>query len=598
MIKAYQSYISCQEDSLDIRITIGDSEIPLQEINLNHLLLLKNNFRSNNTLQAEYQNWLKSGDLSRAKLIKEKQKIFFNNYGEVEFSLPLDWKLGLPRDDNLNWQLHSMVFLRDLVLAHKKTSTDEYLSLVKTFILDWNTSNVTDNFPSLFSWNDHSTAYRLLALSYVFIYWLEMMPEDIDFIKLLISLVVRHQLVLSDDSFYSKGTNHGLDQSFFLYLSNAAFNFTNYFSSIREISLARLRFEVESSFASDGVHVENSPEYHDIVFYNILKINKVVKEIESVNMLKDFDSFCKSALNFISFILRPDGCWPPIGDSTVRPPRYTYENLSFLSSYEKFCYAVSKGQKGKPTEDLNACFPDSGYFIMRSDPSYLPYEQSIHIVFKCGFLSHYHRHDDDNNVLIFGYGEEWLTEGGLYKHSSEDPQRIHMRSHYAHNLMFPVGIDPIRDRNIFPTTGIVDYSLGPDSARVKGETRMFPGYVYSRELTYKGNSVLYLNDILLKVSNNQTYIADQLWHIPYDKKIEILGNKIKIKSQCSPCYLVVSVESKQFISIEEVDPDKNPYFCWRSTQYNVLEPIKVIRVRYAFEGKSISSSIKFEWFNS
>lgn len=191
-----------------------------------------------------------------------------------------------------------MIFLRDLISAHAKTSQIEYFSWVKTFILDWSSQNISKTKLSPFAWNDHSTAYRLFVLTNVFIYCLDTMPQELEFIKLLISLIARRQLILSDDTFYSRGTNHGLDQSFFLYLSSIVLDFTNYSSSIREVSLKRLRFEVENSFAKDGVHIENSPEYHDIVFYNVLRINKVIKEIELINTIDNFESFCKNTLRY------------------------------------------------------------------------------------------------------------------------------------------------------------------------------------------------------------------------------------------------------------------------------------------------------------
>lgn len=75
-----------------------------------------------------------------------------------------------------------------------------------------------------------------------------------------------------------------------------------------------------------------------------------------------------------------------------------------------------------------------------------------------------------------------------------------------------------------------------------------------------------------------------------------MNNEFYVKSKNFPCMLRVSIESTQLMSVEELEPNQNPYFCWRSTQYDVLEPIRVLKVRYAFEDVIVASAIKLEWF--
>lgn len=81
----------CNDDDLKVWLILEDQKIQFSEMDIYQLRVLKKSLSSmNDTLQIEYKNWIKSGDLSRAQLILEKQKINFNNYGEVNFPLPMD----------------------------------------------------------------------------------------------------------------------------------------------------------------------------------------------------------------------------------------------------------------------------------------------------------------------------------------------------------------------------------------------------------------------------------------------------------------------------------------------------------------------------
>lgn len=170
-----------------------------------------------------------------------------------------------------------------------------------------------------------------------------------------------------------------------------------------------------------------------------------------------------------------------------------------------------------------------------------------------------------------------------------------MRSPFAHNLMIPSGVNATRDRNNFPTSGLVHFSTKHYYASCKGTTKMFPGFIYEREVSYDSRKILYVTDTLQKVEKSQVQSSEQYWHIPMDKDIEILENEFLIISKASSFTLRISIESKNIKGIEKLEPSENPYFCWRSIQYDTLEPINVVKVSYRFDGIRISSRAIIEW---
>lgn len=587
----------CSDEELNVQLNIKDSLVPFIELTNSDLAVLIEYFSVNDSINVLHQEWLKAGSLERANLIKFNSKIFFNNYGEVDFSWPINWNLGKAGQDNLTWQLHSMFFLKDLIAAHKSTNNDEYLKLAVSFIKDWRTKNVSKEIPSIFSWNDHSTAFRLYAMTNLLIYCLKNFSHDSASIKLLINLIIRHQMILAEDGFYSKGTNHGLDQAYYLYFSATVLKFDSRADVTKKIAFERLKYELKKSFSEDGVHIENSPEYHDLILGSVLKINQFVNTIESLNVIEDYDNFAVNALKFLTFVIRPDGCFPPIGDSTIIAPRYDYKTLSELPGYNEFCFAVSKGVSGKAETNPHAVFSTSGYCVMQSKPDVLPFNKRIHMIFKCGFLSYYHRQDDDNNVVVFAHGEEWLTDGGLYKHDHNDPQREHIRSHYAHNVMAPEGGKAERRHCPTPPPAIIEYALEDKSGRVKGKTTMFKGFVFTRELYYNGELEFFIKDEGEKLDESiSCNHFEQYWQIPADKRITIQNNSISIESTISSWIMQVSIDSVDLVAIEEIKQAEGSYFGWRSSQYNILEPVQVIRCQYRINGNRAKSLTKFCWF--
>ena len=191
-----------------------------------------------------HANWLAAGNAHAAERLKSHGSYVFAHYGEIALGSPIDWSLGDVSLANLAWQIHSLPFLRDLAAAHARGGADWALPLAYDLLADWANKNVREERPSRFSWNDHSTAIRLTNIGNLFLYVRGLPEIHHPLMRLLLQLAWRHQRILLDDKFYTRGTNHGLDQAFALFLS------THFFSKMdpgaaRTVALERLRYELE-----------------------------------------------------------------------------------------------------------------------------------------------------------------------------------------------------------------------------------------------------------------------------------------------------------------------------------------------------------------
>lgn len=539
--------------------------------------------------------WAASGNADNGRSMRSDWKCDFANFGTVDLPEQIDWSLGQPGRDNLSWQLHSFSFVRDLTAAYIVDADDWYISRIKSVVRQWARANIVPSPPSAFSWNDHSTALRLTVLGQLVAFLKARNLLDVDFFWECLKLAYRHQQVLLSEDFYVRGTNHGLDQAFSLYQSMLFFGTLKQSAAAKQVAMQRLTFEVGKSFSDDGVHIENSPQYHETILASVLQIERFVESFEGAGFIENSQLFASNALEYLAYIIRPDGCHPPIGDTIVQPPVNNFAWLASCDAYKHFLYTKTKGEEGVDAPSWHRVFPHSGYAIFRGNPAKFSAADRPHIVFKCGYLSYYHRQDDDNNIVVFAFGEEWLTDGGLYKHDHVDPQREHMRSHFAHNVMAPVGVKAAR--RYCPSTAprIDSYSSDEKSAWVRGITTMFPGYTYQRTFAYDGEYGMSVEDIIAPTTpliEAMTY--EQYWQIPADKCVDISSTLVTIRSEQSARRLVVQFNSSNLISIEEMQPSDGSYFGWRSVEYGKLERVRTIRLVLRGSGPaSVSASFIF-----
>lgn len=540
-------------------------------------------------LRSLNDRWLASGKLDVAVNYIGRRELFFSHYEWVEVGHPIDWSLGQPGRDNLSWQLHSLNFLKDFALAYSSTGDNQYLEYVNDAILDWIDKNIGTDFPSKFSWNDHSSAFRLINLGHYFLFLVRKQIFDIGIIKAIIRIADKHQKVLLANDFYVRGTNHGLDQAYALFQSTLFFPVITNCDDVKSIAVDRLSFEVMKSFSEDGVHIENSPEYHDMILASSLLINDFVRQSEGMDIIANLDAFAGSALEYLAYVLRPDGVFPPIGDSLAIPPRNKFLHQQELEQHREFLWALTKGNEGVQPTKICKVFPTSGYAIFRSKKNLLPYVDSVHMVFKCGYLSHYHRQDDDNNVVLFAYAQEWLTDGGLYVHDHENPQRIHMRSHLAHNVSAPSGVEVIRAPCPIPCPGITAYHDEGDVFWVEGKTSMFKGFSYSRKLSYDGAFNIGIVDKIEKTGEAASQEFVQYWHIPIDKEVDIGGDNTIVIRGVDGRRLMMTCEAAGDFIVEKINSSGSDFFCYRSIKYGELIPQHVLKIsfstRESFEAK-------------
>lgn len=525
-------------------------------------------------------NWIRY-DQAEQVILSVNQKKLFN----FEENLDVDWLNLQQRDYNYQWRLHSFDFCSGLIAAYEKKQDKQYLNIIFCLLASWQKCFIEDHHPEeIFPWNDHATANRLLVLTHLF-YFLNQQPYiDAKQINELKNIILIHIFVLSCRNFYSFHTNHGMFQANHAYIASTLFNYKVFDIDWRRINLERLKEEFNFSFTYESVHKENSPEYHLMVFKNFLHFNNTLKELDdsSSEIIPNMSNFIAGSLKFLAYSIKPNGLLPTIGDTEEKP----LQDLSYLASYtnyDYFLYAFSKGLKGKKLPNIACAFAEAGYFFIKSNYDDIPYEDQFYLAAKSGFLSKYHRQNDDCSCIIYAYGEDWLIDGGLYRHEHHDPIREYMRSHYSHNLLMPSKVDIERDIPPSDTKknkwGILEWLTVKNYVEARLGTNMYEGFSYERSFCYHSPYEIQITDRIRKLKredNSSYYLA---FHIPKDKKITVSETILGVNVESDKAMMTLSLDvSGKPIQTNILINDALPtnFIQKVSKRYNTLENCQTV----------------------
>ncbi len=511
---------------------------------------------------------------ARRGMAMKQGHVQFDNFAATLFPLEPTWAENPFGDNNWQWSLHSLTIIRYLLAAHRKTAEDWFLSRAEQLILDWMCDNYTSEPPSRFSWSDHATALRLENLLYLLEY---ARGRGINSAGLgaLLGIISTHGAVLADGAFYNKHTNHGLDQSYILYLAGAAFPEFVEAHHWRETGRTRLVDELSFAFTSEGLHVENSPSYHFVLLRRALQVDATLKHYQGEGLGPGLRDLLDKAFRFGACIMKPDGTLPILGDSEAERVK---DDPGFLAAcglrgYEEFRYSVSQGREGVAPAESVYVFPKSGYAVLRStwEPSRLG--QSLYLLFKAGFLSAYHKHDDDLSFLLYNMGEDWIIDSGLYKYQEKDALRQYVRGPWAHNAIVVDNLSAARAWADVGKSHIDEVSFDGETglATVVGSHTLYPGIRVCRRLSYARPDRIKLADHVV-AADGKEHIYRALFHIPSDKTISVFERGAAITSNRTGAVLRIVATEGAIRRARVLEAEEPPDYCgWTSPKYGQRE---------------------------
>ena len=448
------------------------------------------------------------------------------------------WEKDPFNNRSWQWRVHWFEFIIQLLSYYQGTKDNAALVFAQKSIESWWGKYWGKKTSFEFIRHDHATALRAEVLLVFYCYVYEEAPGYFLKHKIFFERLEQflHELLdqLLEDGFYSKHTNHGLEQARVLLLLGVFYKNIN----AQQIAVERISSELEFSFTAEGVHKENSPGYHQFVLKVFLSIiSRFPKDILG-ELSQQFDEIGEKALEFIAHILRPDANLPIIGDTELLSATDSYSDYFGRSdAYQWYLYASSKGRKGTAPTETCKVYPKSGYAIYRTKwEEHSKFNQVAQLVLKAGCLSRYHHQQDESNILLYAYGEDWLIDSGLYNYINSDVIRQYMRKRAAHNIPLIIG---------------ADYNHSDFSSRLKWSLEE----IEDNSETW---SIITINEVLNNVRHQRVLtvfkdkefenfnVEDQIccldqnsreiqlqWHFPIDKEVFIQDGSVYVRSKQS-----------------------------------------------------------------
>gem|GEM_PF-1102196 len=407
------------------------------------------------------------------------------------FTLPADlkWTENPPADANWAFQLHSARYVLDLIAASRITADLAYQDRGLALLQDWIKDNPRHSSPSIWAWNDHSTALRAVVLACT----ADLTPMT----TWLHDSLILHGETLADPGFYRMHGNHALNQNIGLLEVARVLGRADWLT----LASNRMNTLITESIDSEGITNEQSVGYE---LYNYKRYRLAENRMLAVGLTPG-DAFARLDLmpEFLAQATIPNGYLEMIGDTSG------IQKASITGTTAEF--AATSGASGpKPTRAIVRF--RAGYLFARTGwGEHRPAADETFFSVNWGAGPVFHGHPDGENLTLASFGSRLLVDPGLYSYTSSS-YRTFFKSRSANNV---VTIDGAT-WNTAATTRLLGYTATSHYVDVRLGTAGYAGVNQTRHVTYSRG----LNYLLVEDRNDSSSVHTyrQLWHLSEDSR--------------------------------------------------------------------------------
>lgn len=379
----------------------------------------------------------------------------------IKLTPPLDWNMNPLRDRNWCFQLHAWRMLQPIWAEFYGRDWARLKEEVLPWIMDWYSYHLVKERASTFMWYDMATGLRAQHLALLIHLVQEghvLLTPDED--AMVDELSILHVKKLRDPAFISRN-NHGIFQLVGLRLLGIVLSGRAELRGEEAYTSGQMQTLIESQFGPQGVHVENSPDYHNFAVTHFERIRPALfPSIANV-----FEGKLRAAREVGPWFTMPDGSIAAVGDSSGRGEQFSHVCSPDAESYTKWGDRVL-------IRDLSA----GGYVVARTDLATPAYRAEMFLV-KGQALSYVHAHADHLGFELFVQGRPLFVDSGKYSYNN-DEWRDYFTSNRAHNVVGLYG-------SAFGPRDIILEKSGLEGVDFSGPQFEVNGSVYREGLTHR-----------------------------------------------------------------------------------------------------------------
>ena len=210
-----------------------------------------------------------------------------------------------------------------------------------------------------------------------------------------------------------------------------------------DFAKAELVQNIQADLRADGVHCEQSIDYHHLVVKNYLGVKRLATA-NGIEVPRVFDDRLQAALNFAMYAHKPDGDIPSLSDGDARSFLDLLHQGYALYGNPEWLYTATQGRECQAPRVRSTTFMHGGYTVMRSGwgTGETPYADERYLIFDSGPLGEgNHGHLDLLNFEMAAYGQSLIVDPGRYTYHEPHPDsgemnwRVRFRGTAYHNTV-------------------------------------------------------------------------------------------------------------------------------------------------------------------
>ena len=441
--------------------------------------------------------------------------------------------------------IHSLDVITYLVDAYLINNKKKYLQKAYEILISWDKYNKEFcKKKKRFAWVDHSVSNRISNILYLYLVAYNVIDIDKQFFY---DSFIEHVEYLYDYDYMKD--NHGIMLDKALLLASFLIEDQDLKEKIYNKSYYRLREAFHRDFSRQGVHLENSVDYHRFTKRIYEDIQNYLEYFHTT-LGEEVEYFLKND-NYFSYMMQPDKYLPMIGDSG------------------KTC-----------EEDIPKTYD---YFYDSEAGIYLIQDKSkkLHLSFICGYSKQNHKHHDDLSFNLFYKDKNIFLDTGKYNYDRNSEIRQYLLSTYAHNTV-SVDDDYIikEDYKFLEKPKVHSFCNNSKYDLIKGINEWEKG-IHERTLIYiKAFDLILIHDkVMLENAGNIT----QIFNVNPELKMEKEKDRIIINGKFS----VEQLLPNNSFEIADTIADKKTIM---SESFGTVTDIKQIQTKlYTDEGEFLTA---------
>lgn len=448
------------------------------------------------------------------------------------------------------WHLRLCSFAVPAMLArgYRASGESRFLEAAVRYVRDWSSFESALLIPRGYVFNDHATAARAVVVTEIWRLYRSSPAYRAEEAQQLLLYVQRLSRLLRQPRLYEYRTNHGLMQNLSLLHLATAFPVLAEAPVNAAVGRERLLSQLDYFISEDGVVLEHSPGYQHFGLRCLAAAARYLG-LQGQAMLPTFVDRYRRGLSYAAALRRPDGSFPPIGDTDDRVlpqlPVALFDDGSVVSSP-----LIEEVPRAPPSAVTMSAAGNS--IVWRGLGAWPDPERLSQTVFFWGdFPTQAHKHADELGISLWARGIQWVRSVGYWPYDASRNAAIGWRSSNA-----PHWLDERSDveRSSVPIAAVAN----DDVSFLEVVRTDVSGSHVRRQLVQAGNRVWAVLD---SFESQHARGAEIIWRFSPEVALRPMGDgRYRLTASDRPLWMTLQVTGSGL----SLTPDPDGTAAWNS----------------------------------